>query len=85
MLESFPMLESTETKSLMREDTHPQYYKVNAVCVCGNTLETGSTMPEIRLDVCSACHPFYTGTKRLMDTEGRVEKFKKRYAKQAGK
>jgi large subunit ribosomal protein L31 len=65
----------------MREATHPDYHKVGAVCVCGNVVETGSTMREIRLDVCSACHPFYTGTQRLMDVEGRVEKFKKRYQK----
>jgi large subunit ribosomal protein L31 len=64
----------------MREDIHPQYQKVQATCVCGNTIETGSTMPEIRLDVCSACHPFYTGTQRIMDAEGRVDKFNKRYA-----
>lgn len=62
-----------------KQDTHPQYYKVNAGCVCGGTIETGSTLSEIRVDVCSHCHPFYTGTQRLMDIEGRVEKFKKRY------
>lgn len=65
----------------MREEIHPQYQSVNATCVCGTVIETGSTMPEIRVDVCSGCHPFYTGTQKLMDTEGRVEKFKKRYAK----
>jgi large subunit ribosomal protein L31 len=64
----------------MREDIHPQYHKVQATCVCGSSIETGSTMPEIRLDVCSACHPFYTGTQRIMDAEGRVDKFNKRYA-----
>lgn len=65
----------------MRQDIHPKYNKVTATCVCGNTIETGSTMPDIRLDVCSGCHPFYTGTQRLMDVEGRVEKFNKRYSK----
>jgi large subunit ribosomal protein L31 len=65
----------------MREAVQPKYHKVKAVCVCGNTIETGSVMSEIRLDVCSACHPFFTGTQKIMDTEGRVEKFKKRYAK----
>ncbi|HEY9688126.1 MAG TPA: 50S ribosomal protein L31 [Coleofasciculaceae cyanobacterium] len=64
----------------MREDIHPKYHKVQATCVCGGAIETGSTMPEIRLDVCSACHPFYTGTQRIMDAEGRVDKFNKRYA-----
>jgi large subunit ribosomal protein L31 len=65
----------------MREAIHPEYHKVGAVCVCGHVTETGSTLREIRVDVCSACHPFYTGTQRLMDIEGRVEKFKKRYQK----
>jgi len=65
----------------MRKAIQPKYNKVKAVCVCGNTIETGSTLAEIRLDVCSGCHPFYTGTQRLMDVEGRVEKFKKRYNK----
>ena len=67
----------------MREATHPDYHKVTAVCVCGGTIETGSTMSEIRLDICSHCHPFYTGTQKLIDTEGRVDKFKKRYANAA--
>lgn len=66
-----------------KKDTHPAYHKVKATCVCGNTIDTGSTLAEIRLDVCSGCHPFYTGTQRLMDVEGRVEKFKKRYGKTA--
>ncbi len=65
----------------MRKAIQPKYNKVKATCVCGNTIETGSTLAEIRLDVCSGCHPFYTGTQRLMDIEGRVEKFKKRYNK----
>ena len=63
----------------MRETIHPDYHKVTAVCVCGNTIDIGSTLPEIRMDVCSACHPYYTGTQKIMDTEGRVEKFKKRF------
>ncbi len=65
----------------MRQDIHPAYQKVTATCVCGNSIETGSMLPIIRVDVCSACHPFYTGTQKIMDTEGRVEKFRKRYAK----
>ena len=67
----------------MREAIHPEYHKVSAVCVCGGTIETGSTLSEIRLDICSACHPFYTGTQNIVDTEGRVDKFKKRYANAA--
>jgi large subunit ribosomal protein L31 len=65
----------------MREDIHPDYYAVEATCVCGNVIQTGSTRATIRVDVCSACHPFYTGTQKVMDTEGRIEKFNKRYAK----
>jgi large subunit ribosomal protein L31 len=64
----------------MRDDIHPKYNQLKATCVCGNAIETGSTLAEIRVDVCSACHPFYTGTQKIMDTEGRIEKFKKRYA-----
>ncbi len=64
----------------MREAIHPVYNKVKATCVCGNVIETGSTLAEIRVDICSACHPFYTGTQKIVDTEGRVDKFKKRYA-----
>jgi large subunit ribosomal protein L31 len=65
----------------MRDDIHPTYNTLQATCVCGNTIETGSTLASIRMDVCSGCHPFYTGAQRIMDTEGRIEKFRKRYAK----
>lgn len=65
----------------MQEAIHPAYHKVAAPCVCGNTVNTGSTKANIKLDICSACHPFFTGTQRMLDTEGRVEKFRKRYAK----
>lgn len=67
----------------MRQDIHPDYHKLTATCVCGNTMEMGSTLATIRVDVCSGCHPFFTGTQKLMDIEGRVEKFKKRYANAA--
>ena len=63
----------------MRADIHPQYYPTaRVVCSCGNAWVTGSTMPEIRTDVCSACHPFYTGEQRIVDTAGQVERFMKR-------
>ena len=66
----------------MKAKIHPEYYpNAKVTCVCGNTFETGSTMKEINVDICSACHPFYTGKQKLIDTEGRVEKFKKKYAK----
>lgn len=67
---------------LMKKDIHPKYYDNATVrCACGNTWKTGSTMPEINLEICSKCHPFYTGKEKLIDTRGRVEKFKKRMAK----
>jgi large subunit ribosomal protein L31 len=60
----------------MKKDIHPKYYQdAKVVCACGNTFTTGSTKPEIRVDLCSACHPFYTGKQKLVDTARRVEKF----------
>ncbi len=62
----------------MKKDIHPQYYpKAKAICACGNTFETGSTQEELRVEICSACHPFYTGKEKLIDTAGRVERFRK--------
>lgn len=64
----------------MKAEIHPTYHSdAQVVCVCGNTFTTGSTMKEIKIDICSECHPFYTGKQKLVDTEGRVEKFKKKY------
>jgi large subunit ribosomal protein L31 len=65
----------------MRTGIHPKYKQVNVSCSCGATWTTGSTTDEIKLDICSNCHPFYTGTQRLIDTAGRVDKFRKRYAR----
>lgn len=63
----------------MREGIHPTWYPDAIVrCACGNTWTTGSTQPEIRTDICSACHPFYTGQQRIVDTEGQVDRFLKR-------
>jgi len=60
----------------MREKIHPKWYpEAVVICACGNTWTTGSTLPEIRTDVCSACHPFYTGEQRIVDTEGQVDRF----------
>jgi large subunit ribosomal protein L31 len=68
----------------MKENIHPTYYNNTSVrCACGNTWETGSTMPGINVEICGKCHPFYTGKEKLVDTRGRVEKFKKRMAKSA--
>ena len=65
----------------MKKDVHPKYYSdAKVICVCGNNFETGATIPEIKVEICSECHPFYTGKQKLLDTEGRVERFNKRYA-----
>lgn len=65
----------------MKEGIHPTYVPTKVVCACGNTFETRSTIPEIRLEICAACHPFFTGRQKLVDTAGRVEKFKQKYRK----
>jgi large subunit ribosomal protein L31 len=66
----------------MKKNIHPKYYpKANVRCACGNVFTTGSTKEFIEIEVCSKCHPFYTGKEKVMDTMGRVEKFRKRLAK----
>jgi len=63
----------------MKTDIHPTYYPdAKIICACGNNWETGSTLPELRVDICSECHPFYTGEQRIVDTEGQVDRFYKR-------
>lgn len=70
----------------MKQNIHPKYYTdAKAHCACGNKWTTGSTVPEISASICSNCHPFYTGTEKIIDTRGRVEKFKKRLEKSAQK
>ena len=64
----------------MKPNTHPEYHKIKAVCACGNEIELGSVNPEMKVEICSACHPFFTGKQKLVDTAGRIEKFKKKYA-----
>jgi large subunit ribosomal protein L31 len=64
---------------------HPKYYDTKATCNCGNTMEIGGTIADIKLDICSACHPFYTGTHKVVDTEGRLERFKNKYSKATAK
>ena len=65
----------------MKKDIHPTYYSdAKVICACGNTFTTGSTKQELHVEICSACHPFYTGRQKLVDTAGRVEKFQKRMA-----
>lgn len=69
----------------MKEGIHPKYMESVVTCACGFTFVTRSTKPKIRLEICSNCHPFYTGKQKLLDTAGRMERFQKRYAKTAGK
>ena len=64
----------------MKTDIHPKYYpNAQVVCSCGNTFTTGATKEHIRIEVCSACHPFFTGEQRIVDTGGRVERLRRRY------
>lgn len=65
----------------MKEGIHPQYGESQVSCACGNSFMTKSTRAEIKLEICSACHPFFTGKVKLIDTAGRIEKFQKKYAK----
>jgi|HubBroStandDraft_5_1064220.scaffolds.fasta_scaffold1523474_1 large subunit ribosomal protein L31 len=65
----------------MKEGLHPEYPAARVTCACGNTFVTRSTRGDFSIDVCSACHPFYTGTQKLIDTAGRVDRFRKRYEK----
>jgi len=68
--------------TLMKKDIHPTYYdKATVRCACGNSFVTGATKQELHVDICSKCHPFYTGEEKLIDTAGRVERFKTRRAK----
>lgn len=63
----------------MKPNIHPQVHEINVVCACGNTFKTISTQAAVTIDICSQCHPFFTGKNKLMDTEGRIERFKKKY------
>ena len=65
----------------MKAGIHPDYKEVKVACACGETFLTRSTRKDIHLDICSKCHPFFTGKQKILDAEGRVEKFKKKYAK----
>ena len=69
----------------MKAETHPKYTEIAVACSCGNTFTTRSTVDKpLHVEVCSACHPFYTGKQKVMDTAGRVEKFRQKYAAGAG-
>lgn len=65
----------------MKDGIHPNYVPARVTCACGNTFVTRSTRGDFQIDVCGACHPFYTGTQKLIDTAGRVDRFRKRYEK----
>lgn len=69
----------------MKAQIHPKYYEAKVTCACGNAFTTGSILPEIRVEICSACHPFFTGEMRFVDTQGRVEKFQQKMRATAGK
>jgi large subunit ribosomal protein L31 len=63
----------------MKTNIHPDYVEATVTCACGNTFKVGSTKAQLRVDVCSKCHPFFTGQQRILDTAGRVERFNRRY------
>ncbi|MCP3671781.1 MAG: 50S ribosomal protein L31 [Gammaproteobacteria bacterium] len=66
----------------MKPDIHPKYTQIKVVCSCGSEFETSSTLgKELHVEICSSCHPFYTGKQKIMDTAGRVDKFRKRYSR----
>ena len=67
----------------MKKNIHPTLHLITATCACGNTFETHSTQSELRLEICGACHPYFTGKQKLIDTAGRVERFQRRYSKSA--
>ncbi len=67
----------------MKQGIHPDYREATVSCACGAKFQTRSTVGNLKLDICSSCHPFFTGTQKIVDAEGRVERFRKRYAKKA--
>lgn len=72
-------ISSKEVKNIMKQGIHPNYKPTVVKCACGATFETASTTENLRVDICSNCHPFFTGKQKLVDTGGRVDRFKKRY------
>ena len=65
----------------MKTDIHPEYFDSTIKCACGNIVEAGSTKKDIKVEICSKCHPFFTGKQKLVDTGGRIDRFRKKYAK----
>ena len=68
----------------MKDGIHPRYETATIACACGNVIETRSTQPKIHVEICSACHPFFTGKQKLVDTAGRVERFNRKYGRKGG-
>lgn len=79
------MTASTGGMRVMKEGIHPEYFKTKVNCACGNEIEVGSTQKDIRVEICSQCHPFFTGKQKLIDTAGRIERFRKKYEKYQNK
>ena len=77
-----PVQGQIQREVTVKEGIHPKYQEVEVRCACGNTFKTRSTKPELHLEICSACHPFFTGRQKLIDTEGRVERFTKKFGAQ---
>jgi len=69
----------------MKKGIHPKYTEATVVCACGNTFKTGSTKPQLRVELCSKCHPFFTGQQRIVDTAGRIDRFKERLSRTASR
>ncbi len=69
----------------MKTEIHPQYHQVQVHCACGESWTTGSTKKDLRVEICSKCHPFFTGKQKLVDSAGRIDRFQQRYAKKAPK
>ncbi len=76
------MSKAVEVSAKMKTDIHPKYEEIEVRCACGNTFKTRSTVKEIRVDICNACHPFYTGKQKFVDATGRVERFQKKFGGQ---
>jgi len=72
---------TNERRNIMKDKVHPNYKESTIVCACGETVHTRSTKPSIRVEICSKCHPFFTGKQKMIDSAGRVDKFVKKYAK----
>lgn len=68
-----------QEKVFVKDKIHPKYQKARVICACGNTFETRSTKPEINVEICSSCHPFFTGKQKFVDSEGRVQRFQRKY------